>query len=629
MCGLAGFIGFDDNILLAKQANLIQAHRGPDNQSIWSDDFIALAHQRLSIIDLNDRSNQPFEKHGLIMIYNGEVYNYLEIRQRLEKNNQSVFRTDSDTEVIIEAFFYYREKCIEWFEGMFAFAIYNPQSKELFLARDHFGIKPLFYTNTKEGFAFSSELKTLVNIPGFNKTINLNALVKSINYLWISGNETMFKDCYKLPPAHYMTINADLQIVLKQYWELKTHVESGVSESEWISKVENAMEQSVKKHMIADVPVSAFLSGGLDSSLITVLAKKYAQSLSTYTITTNEEDKKAENMPDDEKYARKLAQLHKFDYHGITLTSDIVEMLPEMVRMLDEPIGDPAALNTYLMCKDARLRGVKVLLSGMGADEIFFGYRRHKAIMLMKNYQKIPKFIRNSVSRVVDWLPVKIYGKGIIPFRWAKRFLSFASLPIEDAYMRSYSYYDRKDLVNIFTQDITKSVDELYNEHRRIYFSKFINDPINQICNTDIQMFMLGLNLTYTDRASMAASVEVRVPYIDKKVVQLAMQIPGKEKYKKGILKYILKKASEKQLPPEIIYRPKASFGAPIRSWISGELSPMVEDLLSEVNVAKRGLFNYSFIKKMIDEDREGAEDYSYQLYQLLTVELWFRHYVD
>lgn len=629
MCGIAGFIGFKDNKLLAQKANVIQAHRGPDNQSVWVDDYLAMAHQRLSIIDLNERSNQPFEKHGLVIIYNGEVYNYKSIKERLEKEANSIFRTDSDTEVIIETYYHYKEKCLDWFEGMFAFAIYDTKSHELFLARDHFGIKPIFYTQINESFAFSSELKTLVNIPDFDKTINFNALVKSINYLWVSGNETMFNGCYKLPPAHYMTIGADRKIEIKQYWEVEDATNKKLSEKEWIDKAEIAIKKTVQKHMIADVPVSTFLSGGLDSSIITVLAKEFAHSLSTYTISTSTKDKKAENMPDDEKYAKKLAEIHKFDYHGITLTSDIIEMLPEMVRMLDEPIGDPAALNTFLMCKEARSKGVKVLLSGMGADEIFFGYRRHKAILLVKSYQKIPKLLRDIIYKLVNYLPVKMYGKGIVPFRWAKRFLSFASLPIEDAYMRSYSYYDRGELSKLFKPNVEENIDRLYTEHRTIYNSKFNNDLINQVCHTDINMFMLGLNLTYTDRASMAASVEVRVPYIDREVIKLAMQIPGKEKYRHGELKYILKKSAEKILPSEIIYRPKASFGVPLRSWISEELSPMVADLLSEESINKRGVFNYQFIKNMIEEDKKGSEDYSYQIYQLLTVELWFRHYVD
>lgn len=629
MCGIAGFLGFNNGDLLAEQANITQAHRGPDNQSIWSDDCLALAHQRLSIIDLNERSNQPFEKHGLVMIYNGEVYNYQSIKLKLIQEKKSIFTTDSDTEVILEAYFHYKEKCLNLFEGMFAFCIYNTKSKELFLVRDHFGIKPLFYTKFDNKLAFASELKTLVSIPDFDKTINNNALVKSINYLWISGNETMFKNCFKLPPAHYMVVDANKKVTIKRYWDIEEKNNEKNTEQEWIDKVKVGMHNSIKKHMIADVPVSAFLSGGLDSSLITVVAKEYAKHLSTYTIITNDEDKKAENMPDDEKYARKLAELHEIQFNGIQLESDIVNLLPEIVKILDEPIGDPAALNTFLMCKKAREKGVKVLLSGMGADEIFFGYRRHQALMYLTTYQKIPKFIRTSLEILFSLFPVKILGKGIVPFRWIKRFLSFASLPIEEAYMRSYSYYNKDDLAKLFKLNVFESIESMYQEHKEIYNSKFTKDTVNQVCNTDINMFMVGLNLSYTDRSSMAASVEVRIPYIDKEVIQLAMQIPGNKKYNHKKLKYILRKSCEGILPKEIIYRSKASFGAPIRSWISGDLKPMVDKLLSEENISKRGIFNYPYIQKMIQDDRKGSDDYSYQIYQLLTLELWFQHYID
>jgi asparagine synthase (glutamine-hydrolysing) len=300
-----------------------------------------------------------------------------------------------------------------------------------------------------------------------------------------------------------------------------------------------------------------------------------------------------------------------------------------MVSTLDEPIGDPAAINTYLICKAARKKNVKVLLSGMGADEIYFGYRRQKATLMAIRYNKLPGFVKKTNLLIVNKLPVKLFGKGFKFGRWAKRFLSFATLPVDEAYMRSYSYYDSKELKDLLKQEYAPAVDILKHEHKELFYSKYKGDVINQICYTDIKMFMLGLNLTYSDRASMAASVEVRVPFIDKVVITEAMKIPGHLKIKEGISKYILKKASEKYLPKEIIYRPKASFGAPIRSWISNELKGMVDDLLSKENINKRGFLNYSFVKNLIDNDRNGQSDNAYQIYQLLTLELWCREYLD
>jgi asparagine synthase (glutamine-hydrolysing) len=630
MCGIAGFIGFKNNIALAESANNIQQHRGPDNHQVWNDEYIALAHRRLSIIDLSEAGNQPFQKNDLVIVFNGEIYNYKELQVKLQTEKGTIFSTSSDTEVVLEMFRNYGASCLDHFLGMFAFAIYNKTDKTLFIARDHFGIKPLFYTLTNEGFAFSSELKTLVTIPGFDKTINPKSLVSCLNYLWVSGNETMFKGCQKLPPAHYLTYTKKEGIKITQYWELEDNSTGAEkSENDVIKEVENMIEESVNRHMVADVPVSSFLSGGLDSSLIAVLAKKKNNQLSTYTISTSKKDKKIEQMPDDEKYANIVADNFHFDHNVIQISPDILSEFPKMVCTLDEPIGDPAAINTYLICKAAREKGVKVLLSGMGADEIFFGYRRQKATLMAIRYNKLPGFIKKTNSLLVNKLPVKLFGKGFKFGRWAKRFLSFATLPTDEAYMRSYSYYDSKELKELLKNEYSPAVDILNNEHKALFNSKYNGDVINQICNTDISMFMLGLNLTYSDRASMAASVEVRVPFIDKIMISEAMKIPGNLKIKNGISKYILKKASEKYLPKEIIYRPKASFGAPIRSWISNELKDMVDNLLSEENINKRGFLNYSFVKKLIENDRNGESDNAYQIYQLLTLELWCREYLD
>jgi asparagine synthase (glutamine-hydrolysing) len=440
----------------------------------------------------------------------------------------------------------------------------------------------------------------------------------------------MFNGCYKLPAAHYLTYSADEGLKITKYWELDDSASTGQGEEEaFIDDVATTVQASVKRHMVADVPVSSFLSGGLDSSLIAALAKNQNEQLSTYTISTLQEDKKIEQMPDDEKYANIVAKNFGLDHHTIQISPDILKEFPKMVRTLDEPIGDPAAINTYLICKAARDRGVKVLLSGMGADEIYFGYRRQKATLIAQKYNKLPGFVKKVTASAAGMLPVKVFGKGFKFGRWAKRFLSFATLPVDEAYMRSYSYYDTQELKQLFKDGYTPAIEAVRQEHQDLFKAKYRTDLVNQICNVDTHMFMLGLNLTYTDRASMAASVEVRVPFIDKLVIERAMRVPGKLKIKKGVPKYILKKAAEKYLPSEIIYRPKAAFGAPIRSWISKDLRGMVDDLLSKESVEKRGFFNYDYIKKLIDADRSGQEDYAYQIYQLLTLELWCREYLD
>jgi asparagine synthase (glutamine-hydrolysing) len=630
MCGIAGFINYDNAHDLVRLANRVQAARGPDHHGSWVSDNVALAHQRLSIIDLSERSNQPFHKKGLTIIFNGEIYNYQQIRNRLLRENNIEFYTAGDTEVVLEAFRIWGVKCFDHFIGMFSFVIYDEGNKHLLLARDHFGIKPLYYRHEGNRLAFSSELKTLLKIPEDKKTLNSYSLLSSLNYLWIPGNQSMIQEIVKIPPAHFLEVSTNDAILkprLTCYWKMQAETEDQ-KEEDIIEELKEVLLNTVRRHMVSDVPVSSFLSGGLDSSLISVLASNHNNKLSTYTIGTRSQDKRIEKMPDDEKFAKLLAEKHSFDHHNIIIHPKIVEDLQHVVKFLDEPIGDPAAINTYLICKEARMQGVKVLLSGMGADEIFFGYRRQIATLLAARYQKLPAAIRSPLELAGKIAPVKLFNRGFKPGRWLKRFNSFANLPVEQAYRRSYSYYDDNEYAQLLMGDYQQETVKLNEQHHQLFYAYPEFDLQNKMCYTDLNMFMVGLNLTYSDRASMASSVEVRVPFVDKEVIQFAMGIPGKYKYKNGQSKYILKKAAEEFLPKQIVYRPKASFGAPIRSWISNDLRTMVDDLLSEKKVRERGIFQYAFIKKLIDDDRKGTRDNAYQIYHLLTLELWFNEYL-
>jgi len=629
MCGIAGFINLENGIEYAKRVNEIQSHRGPDSTGLWSDENIVFCHQRLSIIDIDSRSDQPFVKDGLIIVFNGELYNYKALKDELLANEAVDFKTNSDTEVVLELYRKYGSGCLSRMRGMFAFAIYDSKVKNTFLARDHFGIKPLFYTKIGNGFAFASELKSLVQIEGFDKTLNHKAFVESLKYLWVAGNHSMFEGTYKLAPASYMIINDELDIEVEKYWELSGQTHTNKDEQTVIKELQIILEDSIEHHMVADVDVSSFLSGGLDSSLISVMAKSGIDQLSTYTIGTRASDKKIEQMPEDEKYARKLANEQGFEYNEIVLEPNILDRLPEMVRHLDEPIGDPAALNTYLICKAASDRGVKVVLSGMGADEIFLGYRRQQATLLAEKYRSLPAFVKGIIRFVSSLLPVKIFGRGFRLSRWAKKFLTFADLPSESSYSQSYSYYNDKELSELLMFDASNICDQINQDHKEIFESKYQGDTSNQMCHTDIHMFMCGLNLTYTDRASMAASVEVRVPFIDKEVVEYAMSLEDKWKFRNSESKYILKKVAEQYLPEYIIYRPKAAFGAPIRSWISSDLAPLIDDLLSKKNIEKRGLLNPAYVSRLIEENKKGIKDHAYRIYQLITLELWMREFLD
>lgn len=631
MCGINGLINFSDSKRFIALMNEAVRHRGPDAEGEWFNENVALGHRRLSIIDLSERANQPLVKGNLAIVHNGEIYNFLELREGLLRRGIE-FKTDSDAEVILELFRIHREESFNKLVGMFSFCIHDVRKKELFLVRDYFGIKPLYYTMiNNRHFAFSSELKALTKLPQVKREINAKALVSCINYLWIYGNESMFKDIKKVPPAHYLylrTDNRDIDIRIQRYWELKSS-DLNLTENRLKEKLKELLEESVKRHLIADVPVGSFLSGGLDSSLITAIAKRFNDNLSTYTISIGEKEKRIEKMPHDNLYAKKISKILNINHNDIPINPDVTRYLKEMAYNLDEPIGDPAAINTYLICKAAKDRGIKVLLSGMGADEIFGGYRRQYATLLADNLSKMPRFVKSPMKGILNHLPVKIGNYGIRQVRWAKRLFSFIDMPIDSAYMRSYSYYDKEQLYQLFNNELNDTIDEIFEEHKDIFYKIKEYDSINRMCYTDINMFMPGLNLAYTDKASMAASVEIRVPFIDKEMIEFAMSVEGRLKINKGVSKYILKKAAGDYLPDEIINRQKASFGMPIRAWVSYDLKDLIDDVLSEDNIRRRGLFDPQLVKRIIDNDRNGVEDNAYRIYEFLTIEFWMRRYID
>ncbi|NJN52376.1 MAG: asparagine synthase (glutamine-hydrolyzing) [Gammaproteobacteria bacterium] len=568
-------------------------------------------------------------KEDLVIVFNGEIYNHRELRGQLQRHHGAVFRTESDTEVVLEAYRHLGPACLDRLVGMFAFAIHRPSDGTLFLARDHFGIKPLFFSARNQQFAFASEIKALLPALGGPPRINADALVASLSYLWVPGDDSCFADIRKLPPAHYALRDKDGALSLHRYWQVDQAAGARRREEEWIDALDAAMQASVARHLIADVEVGAFLSGGLDSSLLCALARRESPRLNTFTIGVAATDARVEQMPEDARYARAIAATMGFEHHETQLDANIVRDLPRAISWLEEPIGDPAAINTHLICAAARARGIKVLLSGMGADELFCGYRRQQATLLAMRYRNLPGVLRHPLEGLVGQLPVRVGGRGLRTVRWAKRFLEFAGLPLADAYRMSYSYYTAVELALLLRDDNTDAIAKIGASHRALFDSAFAGDPVNQMCFTDLNRFMVGLNLTYTDRASMAASTEVRVPFIDKAVVELAMSIPGEFKLRAGQGKYILKRVAERYLPRANVYRAKASFGAPIRSWISGALAEMVGDLLSRERVQRRGWFDAAGVAKLIDDDRRGRQDNAYRIYQLLTVELWFEQFID
>jgi asparagine synthase (glutamine-hydrolysing) len=624
MCGIAGcYQQVDGDDLIAKMSDRM-AHRGPDDDGTYSyrDGRVSLqlAHRRLSIIDLSAAGHQPLRRDGLAISYNGELYNYREIRSELISRGVS-FSTSTDTEVVLEAFRYWGPAALQRFRGMFAFAIFDDRSGRLTLARDHLGIKPLHYLPRKDGVIFASELKSIVTAVGHELRSDPGALLASLLFYWVPPDMCAIEGVVKLPPGTYATFDPDGSTATTTYWSIAEVSERAGGEAQ--ADLRSVLEDSVRAHMVSDVPISCFLSGGLDSSIVSVLAKAQDATVDAYTITFRPQDRRIEAMPDDATYARKVAAQFGISLHEIEADPNIAALLPSIVDILDEPVGDPAAINTLLMCRAARDAGVKVVLSGMGADELFGGYRKHLACLAAARYQGLPVIARRTAGLVVGRAPVVVGNRGLRYIRWAKRFLTFAELPESAAFRRSYTLYDPTELEALVSPDLASHVGDVVAHHDQVYEDNHLSDRVNRMCLADSRLFLPGLNLAYTDRASMAASVEVRVPFVDREVASAAFTFSGDQKIRGRSSKAVLKDAARSWLPDEIVDRPKASFGVPLRSWIARDLRGYVDDVLMHGRLVSSGWLDAQSVAALVRDEQTGRQDRAKEIWQLLTLELW------
>jgi asparagine synthase (glutamine-hydrolysing) len=632
MCGICGVVGEADEQLIKNMLARI-AHRGPDDEGIYiaaaaNDIRVGLGHRRLSIIDLSAAGHEPMsDAQGEIWLtYNGEIYNFKEIRKELEKRGHK-FKSESDAEVVIYAYREWGLNALAMFNGMFAFAIWDARNHSLLLARDRLGIKPVYYADTPAGFAFASEIKALLAIPNFKREVDLQSLDQFLSFLWTPDPDTLFCGVKKLPPAHFLVYQNGVAEV-RQYWDLEFNEDESLSESEWVEKVREQVERSVRAQMIADVPLGAFLSGGVDSSsIVSLMTGLSSQKVTTYTFGFKSEDLRYDILEDDVKYAREIGAILETDYHESFFEPQVMDLLPKLVYHLDEPIADPAAITSYLICKAAREQ-LTVLLSGMGGDEVFAGYPRHIAVKIAEAYNLIPSFISRPL---VEAMPASLPGRFNSVFRNTKKLAQSAGLPLRERYLGYCTYFKEDEKAKLYS-DTMNSATLHFNAlaaHQK-YFDKVADeDFVNQMLYVDLKTFLPCLNLTYTDKTSMAASMEVRVPLLDHELVEMAARIPARLKIKGLTRKYVLKKAAEKWLPRNIIYRKKAGFSAPLRSWLQKDLREMVEDLLSEANINRRGYFDYAEVRRLIDDNLAGREDNSLKIFQLLTLELWHREFID
>jgi len=643
MCGIAGLIDRDTEARIGAMLETIE-HRGRDDEGVWTSASIneqgqrvCLGHRRLSIIDTSNAGHQPMISHErFVVILNGEIYNYRELRDELTGKDHQ-FRTHTDTEVLLHAWAEWGTTCLDRLNGMFAFALWDDQERSLYLVRDRVGIKPLYYAQMSDKLkfvelAFASEVKSILASGLIKPKLDHQSLHQFLTFLWAPDPNTLFKGIKTVHPGHFVKIR-DGEVTEHKWWDISfDEIEEGRDESWWQDRVLETLDRVVKLEMVADVPLGSFLSGGVDSSSIVAMMKQHSNGrpVGTYAIGIEAEDLRYDIIPDDVQWARRVNQQLATDYHEIMLKPEVADLLPQLVYHMDEPAID-MAIPSYLVSRAAR-ESMRVMLSGMGGDEVFAGYPRQMAMKLAGAFDPVPQLLRRPLMKTVAAiLPGGMPGKLTAPLRNAKKFARSAALDFQERYLGFETYFSDTMKSQMYTNELREATRGLdaYAAHRD-YFARAQNAaPLNQLLYVDLKTFLPCLNLMTTDKTSMAANLEVRVPFLNVEMLKLAARMPPDLKLRGLKRKYILKRAAEKLLPREVVWRKKAGFGAPIRSWLRGPLLPMVDDLLSEQAVGQRGLFQPQEVRRIIEANLSGREDYNLQVFQLLNLELWHRQFID
>lgn len=619
MCGICGF-NWNDEKLIRKMTFKIN-HRGPDANGVKTFSDFSMGNARLSILDLSDRGNQPMSSRGgkLWIVYNGEVYNFPEIKEELLLKGYK-FESHTDTEVVLKSYEEFGVKCLEKFNGMFAIAIWDDEKKELFLARDRIGIKPLYYYYKDGKLIFGSEIKSILEAECVKKEVNLQSMYYYLGYEFVPAPDTMFRNIYKLRQGHYAVFkNGNLNI--DKYWDLKfTHEIS--DEEEAADRIFNALEKSVKRRLISDVPLGVFLSGGLDSSTVTgFVSRLYNKKVQTFTI--GYKDRTFSELP----YAKIVSDY--FDTEPNILMIDPVspEDIEKSLYYLDEPMTDLSTIPFYLISCKAREK-VKVCLSGEGGDEMFMGYDRFKAARMNRCYNILPSFIRRKVlSPLILKLPDQPQKKGAINI--LKRFIEGTLYP-EDAGAMRWQYFLNPSIEqNIFKKSVRDNIS--FNPFDPIYFfSKNCNSAssVDKDIFVDIKLTMADSVLMKIDKMSMATSLEVRVPFLDYELAELCASIPASLKLKGMTTKYILRKTLKKYkfLPDSIIYRGKQGYSLPVKNWLREELKQYMTDLFKSSPIIKEN-FDNSYISNLIEEHSQLKHNHNHILWALINLGLWYKKF--
>ena len=618
MCGIAGYVLKNgearENVVDAMCKSIV--HRGPDDQGIYMDGPCGIGMRRLSIIDLST-GHQPIpnEDHSLWIVFNGEIYQYRELRETLAKQGHQ-FRTASDTEVILHLFEQEGVAGINKLRGMFAFAIWNSKTRKLLVVRDRFGKKPLYYADTNEGFYFGSELKCL-RTAGVTLELNNEAIRQYFQFSYIPDPLSPYKSIRKLAPGSWLMYDANNGSVEQgSYWKLPYPVETdttGTTEAQWRSKIRETFDESVRMRMIADVPLGAFLSGGIDStSVVASMASNTKDAVKTFSIGFEESE--FNELP----WAKQVAQQYNTEHHEILVKPNSIELINKLVGSFDEPFGDASAIPTYLVSEFAA-RHVKVALTGDGGDELFAGYESFFLIDRYRKLDKIPQWMRGAMSKMADQLSYSAYGKNFL--RMASR-----ATPLERYFELNYTpFYLRQQLL---TPQWMEPADAGYiNRTFANCLAPNGADILTHALYFEATAKLTGDMLVKVDRMSMANSLEVRCPMLDHELAELAARIPPSLKMRNGKGKAILVDAVGDRLPPDLLTRPKKGFGMPLSLWFRGSLKEFLWDHMTNSTLVDRGIASGPFIRQLLEEHDSGRRDNNHWLWTLLMLELWFRKF--
>ena len=627
MCGIVGMVNLDgraaDSALLGRMNEAIH-HRGPDEDGFYLKEHVGLAMRRLAIIDLRG-GQQPIanEDRTAWIVFNGEIYNYKEVKAELEKLGHK-FRTDCDTEAIVHAYEEYGADCPRHLRGMFAFAIWDERKRELFVARDRVGKKPLLYAKTRDAFIFGSEFSALLLHPSVGREIDRGAIHDYLSFMCVPAPLTAYKDIRKLEPGHSLTLSASGEIKTERYWQPDFNNKLDISEEEAGERALELLREAVRVRLMSEVPLGAFLSGGIDSStVVALMAEESSAPVKTFSIGFEEQDFSELH------HARRVAERVGAEHHEFIVRPDAMEVLPTLVEHYGEPYADSSAIPTYYVSRETR-KHVTVALNGDGGDECFAGYERYAAMRLSERYRRLPSALREGVIRqAVGLLPSSELKRGRV--RSLKRFLRAASLPPVERYLQWVSVLNPEAKASLYSEEFARETEG--RDVRRWLAPWFARangaGVVDASLLTDTMTYLPNDLLVKVDIASMAVSLEARSPFLDHHVIEFAASLPERLKLRGLTTKYLLKKTLTKLLPPENLKRGKMGFGVPVGHWFRGEMQGFLrENLLSEKS-ARRGLFRPDAVRRMVEQHTRGERDYTHQLWTLLMLELWFQRFID